>query len=120
MRPGNSSWSQPGRLHETVRQQVDRLSNQTALMLRVAALIGVTFTFDELKQRLPVDLPQQEVALLRCARGSAGWHAQLGGRSDLLRYPIGVAVARQGCGVLRSGAELERESCLGNWPSWPM
>ncbi|MGH3500004.1 MAG: LuxR C-terminal-related transcriptional regulator [Nocardioidaceae bacterium] len=55
----------PDRLHETVRQQVDRLTERAALMLRVAAFIGVSCIFGEIKDRLSAHLPMEEVALLR-------------------------------------------------------
>lgn len=55
----------PDRLHERIRYHIDSLHEKTGLVLRVAALIGETFSFGLLKDRMTVNSAEDEIAIIR-------------------------------------------------------
>jgi DNA-binding CsgD family transcriptional regulator len=97
----------PDRLHETVRRHIDSLHERTGLVLRVAALIGESFSFSLLKDRMTVNSAEDEIALIRSIHEAkrAGL-LRLDGDNIVFQNPLVWQSLAEGGGVLAQDESL--------------
>jgi DNA-binding CsgD family transcriptional regulator len=98
----------PDRLHETVRCQIDSLHQRTGLVLRVAALIGESFSFSLLRDRMMVNSTEDEIAIIRSIHEAK--------RAGLLRLDEDNIVFRNSLvwqSLAEGGGVLVQDGCPG-------